>query len=104
MSDSPAALRVVLHAPTAAALTRARSNLRNLLAAAPDTEVRIVANADGVAAALAEPDATADRHLLLCENTLRNRSLSAPDGIDTVPVAVHALATMQRDGWAYIRA
>lgn len=106
MSTNPpdAPLRVVLHAPTAAALTRARSNLRNLLAEAPDAEVRIIANADGVAAALADPDAAADLHLFLCENTLANRGLDAPAGIPTVPAAVHALATLQRDGWAYIRA
>jgi intracellular sulfur oxidation DsrE/DsrF family protein len=103
--DRPAEpLRVVLHAPTEGALARARSNLRNLLAEAPDTQVRIVANADGVAAALAVPDADADRHLLLCANTLRTRGLEAPAGLATVPAAVHALATLQRNGWLYIRA
>lgn len=97
-------MRVVLHAPTVGALRRARSNLRNLLAADSATEARIVANADGVTAAIAEPDSETDRYLYLCENTLCARNLTPPQGTSTVPVAVHELARLQDAGWCYIRA
>lgn len=97
-------LRVVLHAPTAAALKRARSNARNLLRAEPDATVRIIANAEAAAAALTTPDADTDRHLALCLNSLNAQGLEAPAGIATVPAAVVELARLQADGWAYIRA
>jgi uncharacterized protein len=97
-------VRVVLHAPTEAALWRARSNLRNLRLANPDAEIRILANADAVAAALTRPDAEADRHLVLCENSLRSRGLAAPPEIATVPAVIHALIELQAAGWTYIRA
>lgn len=96
--------RVVLHAPTEPALLRARSNLRNLRLADPDIEIRILANADAVAAALARPDAEADPHLVLCENSLRARGLAAPAGIATVPAVILALVELQAAGWTYIRA
>jgi len=97
-------MRVVLHAPTAGALARARSNLRNLLAASPAAEVRIIANADAVPAALADPDPATDGHLSLCANTLAGRGLTAPPGIATVPAVVQELARLQAGGWVYIRA
>jgi uncharacterized protein len=97
-------MRVVLHAPTAAALERARSNLRNLLAARSAAEVCIVANAEAVATAIDAPDPVTDRYLRLCENTLAARGLVAPTGIATVPAAVQELARLQADGWIYIRA
>lgn len=97
-------LRVVIHAPTAAALKRARSNARNLLRAEPDVQVRIIANAEAAAAALTTPDAETDQHLALCLNSLKAQGLSAPVGIATVPAAVVELARLQADGWAYIRA
>jgi intracellular sulfur oxidation DsrE/DsrF family protein len=98
-------LRVLLHAPTAGALTRARSNAANLAKASPPPLVRIVVNAEGVAAALDAPDAAADAVTLVCPNTLSKlgRIASAPL---TVPDegAVLALARMQREGWCYVRA
>jgi uncharacterized protein len=97
-------VRVVLHAPTEPALVRARSNLRNLRQADPDIEIRILANADAVTAALARPDAEADPNLVLCENSLRARGLAAPAGIATVPAVIHALVELQAAGWTYIRA
>ena len=97
-------MRVVLHAPTARALARARSNLRNLLAAQPATEVLIVANAEAVPTAIDAPDPDTDRFLRLCENTLAARGLVAPAGIATVRAAVQELARLQIDGWVYIRA
>jgi intracellular sulfur oxidation DsrE/DsrF family protein len=96
--------RVILHAPTPAALARARSNLRNLARADPAAEIRILANAAGVAAALDRPDAEADRHLVLCENSLRAQQLTPPETIATVPAVVQALVELQAAGWIYIRA
>jgi uncharacterized protein len=96
--------RVVLHAPTSAALERARGNLRNLRRADPAAEIRILANAEGAAAALARPDEDADRHLALCQNSLDAQGLAAPLGIATVPSVVMALVGLQAAGWIYIRA
>ena len=97
-------MRVLLHAPTARALARARSNLRNLTARNEDAEVLIVANAEGVVAALAERDGETDSALRLCENTLAARGLEAPEGLATVPAAVETIARLQTEGWIYIRA
>lgn len=102
MNSTP--LRVLLHAPTPGALGRARSNARNLLAARPDTQVLIVANADAVIAALEHPDAETDGLLRLCGNTLRNRGLENHPGLVEVAAAVETLATLQSEGWCYIRA
>jgi len=96
--------RVLLHAPTAAALDRARANLRNLRRADPAAEVRILANAEGASAALSRPDADTDRHLVLCQNSLASRGLAAPAGTATVPAVVLALAELQEQGWIYVRA
>lgn len=97
-------LRVILHAPTAGAVTRARSNARNLRARQPDVEILIVVNADGVAAALDTRDPDTDAALRVCENTLRARDITCPDDLATVPAAVETLAELQNDGWIYIRA
>lgn len=97
-------MKVLLHAPTADAVRRARSNLRNLLAADSEAEVRIVANAGGVAAALDSPDSATDGYLYLCENTLHSLGLAAPAEIATVAAAVYEIARLQSDGWIYIRA
>jgi NitT/TauT family transport system ATP-binding protein len=96
-------MKVVLHAPTAGALARARSNLRNLRREMPVAEIRLIANADAVPAALAEPDPDTDAALFLCQNTLRNKGLDAA-GRATVPAVVHELARLQSEGWIYIRA
>ncbi|TMV79225.1 hypothetical protein FGG78_26050 [Thioclava sp. BHET1] len=97
-------LNLVIHAPSEAALKRARANAKNLLAAAPDAHCEIVVNADAVAAALATPDPATDPLLRICANTLRNKGITAPEGVQTVTAAVLHLAERQRDGWQYIRA
>ena len=62
-------LRLVIHAPTEAALARARANAANLLRAEPAAAVEIVINGPAVAAALASPHdghgIAKRRHLLL---------------------------------------
>jgi len=98
------ALRVVLHAPTAEGLTRARRNALNLTSARPDTEVLIVANGGAVAAALDTPDPATDGWLRLCRNTLAAQSLDNHGGLAEVEAAVVTLAELQAQGWAYIRA
>lgn len=98
-------IRILLHAPSPGALKRARSNAKNLAQAAPAPLVRIVINGDGVAAALDEPDATADALTLVCPNTLQKigRTASAPLTI-LDRGAVLSIAHMQREGWCYVRA
>ncbi|SOC51863.1 Intracellular sulfur oxidation protein, DsrE/DsrF family [Chromohalobacter canadensis] len=98
------ALRVVLHAPTADGLARARRNALNLTRARPDTEVLIVANGGAVAAALDTPDPTTDAWLRLCRNTLTAQSLENPGSLEEVEAAVVTLTELQAQGWAYIRA
>lgn len=100
----PDKLRLILHAPTPGALRRARSNARNFRAAEPDGEVRIIANAAAAAEALAHPDPAADRHLVLCRNSLTAQQIDAPAGIEVTPAAVVLIARLQAEGWAYMRA
>lgn len=104
MNDSRT-LRIALHAPTPAALARARSNATNLARSASPPLVRIVVNGDGVAAALDAPDPGADALTLVCPNTLGRIGRSAPAPLTVLEQgAVLALAQMQQEGWLYIRA
>ncbi len=96
-------LRLLIHAPTATALERARRNLANLLKLAPDAQVELVINAGAVAAALSQPDPL-DGHLRVCRNTLTANQLTAPEGVEVVPAAVLHIARRQAEGWAYMRA
>lgn len=97
-------LKMILHAPSSAALERARNNAINLRREAPEVDVRIIVNAQAVAAALdvAHPDL--DVLTWVCPNTLAqtNRENRPPlrllDG-----AAVLEIARLQRDGWTYIR-
>jgi intracellular sulfur oxidation DsrE/DsrF family protein len=101
-TESP---RILLHAPTAGALARARSNAANLRKLDPAPEVRIVINAKAVAAALDGPDAVADAQTLVCPNTLQKIARTAPAPLTVLPEgSVLALARMQGEGWRYIRA
>ena len=98
-------LRIVLHAPSTAALAPARSNALNLGREAPGAEVSIVLNAEAVAAALDAPHPQADLLTWLCPNTLAKIGCSASAPLQVLPVgAVLALAQMQREGWMYLRA
>jgi intracellular sulfur oxidation DsrE/DsrF family protein len=98
-------IQILLHAPTPAALARARSNANNLLKQSPALQVRILLNADAVAAALDTPDEAADALTLLCPNTLQRigRQARAPFAV-LQEGSVLALARMQGEGWRYIRA
>ena len=104
-STDRSALRIVLHAPTAGALARARSNAMNLQRGAPHALVRIVVNAEAVAAALDQPHAEADALTQVCANTLQRLGRQAHASMTVLAEgAVLALAEMQRDGWCYVRA
>lgn len=96
------ALRLLIHAPTAAALARARSNARNLLRAEPTAEVEIIANAGAVAVAIEAGEI--EPPLLLCGNSLATQGLVAPPEARIVAAAVLHIATRQQEGWAYMQA
>lgn len=105
MTDSTQPLQIILHAPTAAAVPRARSNAANLLKQPETVEVRIVVNADAVRAVLDEPNPDADRLTLVCPNTLDRIGRAAPAPLTVLDRgAVLAIARMQAEGWIYIRA
>lgn len=98
-------LRIVLHAPTPAALERARNNALNVKRERPETDVRIIVNAGAVAAALADAHPEADALTWLCPNTLaRLNKENRPPLRVLAGAAVLELADMQRNGWVYIRA
>lgn len=98
-------LRIMLHAPTAGALKRARSNAANLVRATPAPLVRIIVNAEGVAAALDDPDQVADALTLVCPNTLQKIERSAAAPLTVLEEgSILAIARMQREGWCCVRA
>ncbi|MFZ3119749.1 MAG: hypothetical protein WA159_15705 [Variovorax sp.] len=97
--------RVLLHAPTAGALIRARSNVANIAKSAPHRIVRIVVNSEAVAATLDAPDAAADALTWVCPNSLAKIGREAPRPLTVLPEgAVLAIARMQMEGWCYVRA
>ena len=104
MSDTTRPIRIVLHAPTASAATRARNNAANLSKQPTPVEVRIVVNAEAVRAVLDEPDQAGDALTLVCPNTLSRIGRVAPEPLTVLDEsAVLAIARMQADGWHYIR-
>jgi uncharacterized protein len=96
-------IRLVIHAPTAGALERARRNAANLRRAHGDAELEIVVNSTAVAAALGVSDPT-DDCLVICGNTLAATGAQAKAGMRVVPAAVLHIVKRQFDGWAYMRA
>ena len=97
-------LRVILHAPTPGALQRARNNAMNLRRARPDADIRIIVNAEAVAAALDTPHPEADALTWLCPNTLERTSRKSREPLHVLAAAaVLELAELQRDGWVYVR-
>lgn len=97
--------QVLLHAPTPDALNRARSNARNLLKDMPDAQVRILANAQAVAACVQAQAHECDAYTYLCPNTLRTLSLQAPARLQVLDQgAITTMVRLQQEGWLYIRA
>lgn len=97
-------LKVLLHAPTSSALQRARNNAMNLRRDAPEADIRIVVNAEAVAAALDQAHPEADAFTWVCPNTLArlNKESRAPLRV-LDRAAVLELVRLQQDGWIYIR-
>lgn len=105
MAATNSSVRILLHAPTASAVARARSNSANLLKQANPVEVRIVVNGDAVQAVLDAPESVADSLTLVCPNTLSRIGRHAPAPLSVLDEgAVLAIARMQADGWHYVRA
>jgi NitT/TauT family transport system ATP-binding protein len=98
-------MKLLLHAPTPAALERARRNAANARRDRPNLQIAIIVNGGAVAAALdtADPRGT-DPMLVYCENTLKGLGRHPPHGARTVPAAILALVDWQADGWTYVRA
>ncbi|MEM6711095.1 MAG: hypothetical protein AAF590_02310 [Pseudomonadota bacterium] len=96
-------LKVLLHAPTPDALTRARSNAKNLLAARPDAVIEIIVNAQGAKAAVQAPDEASTSITRVCANSLAKQGLEPPAAMQVIEAAVVYLAERQAEGWAYIR-
>ena len=67
--------------------------------------MRIVVNADAVAAVFGSPNAHHESITLVCANTLKKLQPTAPAPLVTLPGGVVlAIAKMQREGWCYVRA
>ncbi|MEM6713186.1 MAG: hypothetical protein AAF590_13025 [Pseudomonadota bacterium] len=96
--------RIVLHAPTAASLSRARSNAVNILAADPTAAVEIVVNAQGAREAIENNDRRTAPLMRYCANSLEKQDLEVPNDGTIVSSAVVYLADRQAEGWVYIRA
>lgn len=97
-------LRIILHAPTAAALGRARRSAVNVLGRHPDAEILIVVNAEGAETAVLRPDEPTDRLTVVCEEPLKRTGLQARPGQRTTPLSTVFMAERQAEGFAYIRA
>ncbi len=104
MPDSNPAISMIIHASTADSLKRARNNAVNILRSAPDAQLRILANADAVPAALDEPHETDAALLVLCETTLARIGKAAPPSVKTEPGVALSIAHMQQQGWLYMHA
>lgn len=97
-------LKLLIHAPTEAALQRALANARNLLHTEPDAQLQIVVNARAAVAALDIDDVALRARLVVCANSLARAEVSPPTDLRCVQAAVLHVAHMQAEGWAYWRA
>jgi uncharacterized protein len=98
-------LRIVLHAPSAESLRRARRNAGNLRQSTPDASVRIIVNNDGVSAALDDPDDVADAQTHVCPTTLARLGREAKPPLTVMATgAILEIVRLQAEGWTYVRA
>jgi len=97
-------VKVVIHAPSAGALARARADARDLLRARIEGIVRVVVSHDAVIAALDEPDPDVDPLMVLCADSLARTGRAAPGGYETTSNATLLLAQLARKGWTCVRA
>lgn len=98
-------MNVLIHAPSSAALARARNNVVNLLKARPDAQVRLVLNGPAVAAALDGDSHDTDALTWLCPNTMASVGREVREPMSVLPAAaILLLVQWQSEGWLYVRA
>lgn len=97
-------MKLIIHAPTAAALTRAKRNLQNLVKADRSVEIELVINGEAVATEMTNPDDEFRDYLVVCENSLAAAKLDAPANVKKTPAAILHILKRQSEGWAYFRA
>lgn len=97
-------MKLIIHAPTVAALARAQRNLVNLLRADPNATVELVVNGTAVGEAIDNPDPSCAPHVVLCENSLQAADREKPPGMRSTAAAIHHIAQRQSEGWGYFRA
>ncbi len=98
-------LKVILHAPSPAALQRARNNALNLRNGMPAAEVRIIANAQAVESALDVAHERLDASTWICPVSLERLGRGNREPLQVLGgSAVLEIARMQAAGWVYIRA
>jgi len=106
--------KVVVHLDEREKVPLVLNNVKNLIDGLEGVEVEVVAHAGGVEglrtgashAALVEELADRGVRLLVCENTLRSRSVPRddfPGYIEIVPSAIVELVVRQIEGWCYLR-
>lgn len=97
-------MNVILHAPTSAALERARNNAVNLKRDAPDAEIRIIVNAGAVGSALDIEHLETDAFTWVCPNSLARTSRDNRLPLQVLDrAAILEMVTLQQQGWCYIR-
>ena len=97
-------MQLIIHAPTVAALERARRNLANLLVSEPNAEVELVVNGAAAIEAVRHPNPEIAPYCVVCENTLRTANLEVPNELRTTEAAIVHIAHRQAEGWSYFRA
>ncbi|WP_292731982.1 DsrE family protein [Methanoculleus sp.] len=107
-------LRVVIHLDEREKAALALRNANNLVTDLEGVEIEVVTHADGVEGLRAGGPNTDIMDLLVgqgvrfvvCENTLRSRSLSEkdfPGYVETVGSGIVELIVKQAEGWYYLR-
>ena len=71
-------MKMIIHARSPEAVIRARGDAAELQRENPEDMVRIVVDADGVAAVLEHLDPGTDHWVILCSSTMAERGLQAP--------------------------
>lgn len=95
-------MKILIHAPSARSLARARLEAARLVALPLEGMVRVVATLEGAVAAVNQPDPQTDPLLVLCGDSLKSEGLANPPGMEVVPNGTELLAKLQRKGWAYV--
>ncbi|HLR13623.1 MAG TPA: hypothetical protein VK104_08420 [Burkholderiaceae bacterium] len=100
----PDVMKVILHAPTPAALERARNNAMNLKRDVPDADVRIIVNAEAVGRAQDVVHPEMDAFTWVCPNTLARTSRDNRPPLQVLDhAAIFEIVGLQHKGWVYIR-